>query len=698
MLMTRFIDTKTFLQTNRSYDPRLDIPTDGIVIHPHNMIPHDPLEMHDSWKLKAEYIGRMMFADSDDLNEYWTGQWDGTEHRQEVEISNNGETVMCAGIRPYMLPTEGWINYLRNRKTIPSLENGIDAILPEEPLAHTFSGYEERFKELYEDHYGCPWGDPDNSDIAYYRTARLKALLYNRLELELLKTTKEYAKKQGREIDFVVPIHSLFSNKVTGIVAPLGLSLDSGYDGYIGQIWTGPVNWSLNNYDSEDKSFFCSAYALYDYFVQLTVESNKKLWLLVDPVEDDPNHSWSDFRQWYQSCTTAMAMMKDVNTYEIMPWPERIFLSTSYTPGIDDHAAEPAPKDYLTLILSITQMLQDMPEGGEWLQDCADSYIGIAIADSALWQKGRDLQGLYGLRKPLLQQGIHSSSFVMERLDDAAYTNRFKVIVLSYEDWKPYNETMDEHLARWVSAGGTLLILGKGGDGLDMEPSFWWRQKGFSSSLNALLDRLHYAKAQGKWRFGKGTVIYNDVSPKTFSSPNQAESVYLPLICSALETSGIIIKRPGYFAMRRGDYVAVHAEKEPFSMSGTFIDVFSPTLAICDGIHLAERQQSGIFKDISDIIHSNAAPKVLHTTYRLVNEAYSDNTLTVNVKGPAETLLMAQIFTGRRTVQTITASSGKARLNVEWTSEFEKAIRITCPNHPDGVTIAILFGNDLQPS
>ena len=72
---------------------------------------------------------------------------------------------------------------------------------------------------------------------------------------------------------------------------------------------------------------------MYDYFTQLTVESDKKLWLLVDPVEDDPKHKWSEFAQWYKHCIAAMLLMDDVDSYEIMPWPDRIFLPGYGTGG-----------------------------------------------------------------------------------------------------------------------------------------------------------------------------------------------------------------------------------------------------------------------------------------------------------------------------------------------------------------------------
>jgi len=55
----------------------------------------------------------------------------------------------------------------------------------------------------------------------------------------------------GREICFVLPVHSLYSNAAANLVAPLGSSFSIPHvDGMIGQVWTGPVRWALANYNS----------------------------------------------------------------------------------------------------------------------------------------------------------------------------------------------------------------------------------------------------------------------------------------------------------------------------------------------------------------------------------------------------------------------------------------------------------------
>src|SRR3990172_250272 len=485
-----FLEAKTIFQTNTAYDERLAIAVDGVIVHRHG---GEFTQAMQSWRDNGFTVGRMFFADSDAANAYWTGKLDGTERPQDVERDQEGKVVLCSGVRPYMLPTEGWIRYLEEM-TDASLAAGAAAILPEEPLAHVFTGYEKSFAELWLGRYGQPWEPQHASARARFLTAQLKNELYIKLEERLLKRTLQFEKASGKNAAFVLPIHSLYSNIAAQLVAPLGTSTGlAGIDGYIGQIWTGPVNWALGCYDSPRKDFFTSAYVLYDYFTQLTVESDKKLWLLVDPVEDNPSHEWSQFAQWYKHCIAAMLLMDEVDSYEIMPWPDRIFL-----PGYGTGGGTPAPEDYRITILAVTQALQEIPTGDKWLaqspagNSSVSDGIGVAIADTLMWQRLEHprLQGVYSLLLPLVERGIPVSSFLLERLDDRAYLSRFNVIVLSYESFKPLDASINNGLAEWVKAGGSLIILGGDGDELDQTSGFWWRDLGFKSPLSHLLAQL----------------------------------------------------------------------------------------------------------------------------------------------------------------------------------------------------------------
>lgn len=685
-----FLEAKTIFQTNTAYDERLAIAVDGVIVHRHG---GEFTQAMQSWRDNGYTVGRMFFADSDAANAYWTGKWDGTEHREDVERDQEGNVVKCSGVRPYMLPTEGWIRYLEEM-TDASLAAGAAAILPEEPLAHVFTGYEKAFAELWLDRYGQPWEPQHTSARARFQTAQLKNELYIKLEERLLKRTLQFEKSSGRNAAFVLPIHSLYSNIAAQLVAPLGTSTGlDGIDGYIGQIWTGPVNWALGCYDSPSKDFFTSAYVLYDNFTQLTVESDKKLWLLVDPVEDNPNHEWRQFAQWYKHCITAMLLMDDVDSYEIMPWPDRIFL-----PGYGTGGGTPAPEDYRITILAVTQALQEIPTGGKWLahspsgpagDHSVSGGIGVAIADTLMWQRLEHprLQGVYSLLLPLVERGIPVSSFLLERLDDRAYLSRFNVIVLSYESFKPLDASMNNGLAEWVKAGGTLIILGGDGDELDQTSGFWWRDLGFESPLNHLLAQLKSGGGAG-WKFGDGWVARNDISPKVFADPCEVERTYLPLLDSALRKAGRgPLKTPGAFLMQRGPFVIAHTQDGGLDVSGKLIDIFDPDLALCENVRVAAGQ-SGLYRNVAEIIE-RGEPALLHTTHRLISQEYKNGILRFTLRGPAQTPAVARVFLPKGEYEKITATDAEGesvKIDIQRDGD---TVRLKFANNPKGVAVEV---------
>jgi len=693
-----FMKAKTCFQTNTPYEPRIALAVDSVIVHRHGEDPARLAGMIGSWKQHGYIVGRMFFADSDATNEYWTGKWDGIPHPQEVERDEKGQVRMCAGIRPYMLPTEGWIRYLEEM-AVESVNAGADAVLPEEPLAHVDTGYEEMFRKLWVESYGVPWQPENASPEARYLTAQLKTDLYVKLQERLCQAVDRRSRELGRRVDFVVPIHSIYSNVASRLTAPLGTSLKiKGSDGYIGQIWTGPVNWAIWNYDSPDKTFFDSAYCLYDFFVALASGGNRKLWLLVDPVEDDPNHKWSEFEEWYVHCTAAMLMFTEVDSYEAMPWPERIFLKGHTTGG-----GTPAPERFRTIVLSATQVLQEVPLGGTWNPHLPQSKtdtvrsvdgIGVAVSDTLMWEKEPppSLQVAYGLMMPLVSAGVPASACILERMSEPTYLSRFKVIVLSYEAFKPMEAQPNVALARWVKNGGVLVILGEADDlgGARL----WWRKAGYPSPLHHLMAELglNDVDAAGESPVGKGWVLRRPTSPREFGRRKNVQEVYLPLLKQAWSRadSSRELPTPGYLCVKRGPFVIARAGREALRLPGTFVDVVDPRLAVLKDVEI-KPGTSGIYRDVTDIVEVTTAgsrkPKVLHATHRLVEERAGQDRLRIVIRGPLETPGLVRLFTAGRRLSGVTARdlSGDGR-DARWTQE-DQTILISFSNEPAGLAV-----------
>lgn len=696
-----FNQAKTCLQTNTPYDPRTALAVDSVIIHQHGAPPDKLRQVIGSWKQRGYTVGRMFFADSDATNEYWTGKWDGTPRPQEVERDERGEVRKCAGIRPYMLPTEGWIRYLE-QMAVESVDAGADAVLPEEPLAHVDTGYEEEFRKIWVERYGQPWQPENASAEARFLTAQLKSELYAKLEGRLRLAVERRSRELGRQVDFVVPIHSIYSNVAARLTAPLGTSLSiDGLDGYIGQIWTGPVNWAMHNYDSPDKTFFDSAYCLYDFFVAITSGGNRKLWLLVDPVEDDPNHKWSEFEEWYIHCVAAMLMFTEVDSYEVMPWPERIFI-----PGHQTGGGTPAPERFRTIVLSATQVMQEVPLGGEWYplrikanfpRATPTGQIGVAVADTLMSEKEPPppLQASYGLMMPLVRAGTPASACLLERTADPKYLSRFKVIVLSYEALKPVEAQPNQALAHWVKNGGVLVVLGADDD-LD-GAALWWRKAGFTSPLQHLAGELGLkdVNTEGDFQIGKGWVLRRLVSPREFGKTQVVDDVYLPLLKLALgkRKPGADFSPPGWLCVQRGQFVIARGGRESIQLEGTFVDVMDPQFPIVTDV-VVKPGESRVFRNVTGatpgpgVLHT---PRVLHATHRLMEVRQGPDMLRAVVRGPEQTPAVIRLSAGGRRAEKLIARDAQgADREVRW-SQDDDTILASFPNDPAGVVLEAVW-------
>jgi len=688
---------KTLFQTNIPYDERIALPVDGVILHRHGAKPEDISQALKSWQEKGFITQRMFFADSDAGWVYCKGGFDGKEHPEDIELDQAGNQVLCGGDRPYMVPTKSWIEYLKTQAKF-GMDAGAQAILPEEPLAHKFTGYEESFKKIYEEEYGIKWRPPHESPDAYFKTCRLKNKLYISLEQELQKYCREYTATKNRGVDFLIPIHSMYSNLSASLVAPLGTSLSiSGHRGYIGQIWTGPVLWSLDNYSDKEMTFFEASYMLYDYFVNMVLDTELKLYLLTDPVEDHPGRSWPDYEKWFKECVAAELLFGEIDTYEVMPWPDRIFL-----PGYQTGGGTPGPAPYRTIIMSVLTALQDMPKVKNAIQGGTHG-IGMLIGDTAMWQhgNGKVMDPFLSLLAPLLRQGIPVSSVPVERVHDSLYMKRFQVLILSYDGWKPEKEQYHEDLARWVNAGGMLVIFdGKDSfDDLDM----FWKKQGFPNPQAHLLKRLgvEYEKIKIKntkeiipWfskACGDGHVIVCRLSPETLAKDPMKKEAYVRLLKDLVKNYlGQEMMTPGYLSIRRGNFLIAHGFSEKKNINGRFIDIFSSDLRILKD-PVMEQNSSMILYDISEMLRSKT-PRVLYSTYRLMGKKEEARETAFLIQGPTGVEGKARIFTAGREAEKIVGMTRDGKnIPIATTWDNEQTMLIGFPYEAQGEGIKITW-------
>jgi hypothetical protein len=80
-------------------------------------------------------------------------------------------------------------------------------------------------------------------------------------------------------------------------VSPESSLIDAGVDGYIAQVWTGTAG-TPNVYEGRLRErTFETAFLEYGAMQNLVRASGRRVWYLNDPIEDNPNHSWEDYRK-----------------------------------------------------------------------------------------------------------------------------------------------------------------------------------------------------------------------------------------------------------------------------------------------------------------------------------------------------------------------------------------------------------------
>lgn len=691
-------EIRTIYQVNSDYDPRIDLRMDAVMVHNHGGSAESTRRKITSWLNRDQAVFRMFFADSDAGRIYTRGQWDGKNHEDEAETRADGSLIECAGVRPYMIPTEGWTNYLRSL-----VEEGLDAgavgIVPEEPLSHTQCGYSRADREAYEQRYREPWVAPHTSPQAFFRHSAIMSDLYLKLVTDLTAHAKQYGSKHGLDVQVFLPNHSVMSNAAGRMVFPnIAACRESGIDAFIGQVWTGPVGWSLGEYagqrETRENGFFENAYLLYSTFENQSRGTDLPMYFLIDPVEDDPQYTWDQYHVWYEKCIAACLMCPSVSRYEVMPWPDRIFL-----PGHSIGGGTPGPARYRSEIMAVCRALQDMEdqEGISWIG--GTTGIGVLVSDTMGWERGGpaprndagkpgDWQNFHGFTLPLIKRGIRSEIVPLERLDEPAFADNFRVLLLSYNLWKPLQEKYHEALAEWMRRGGVLVFAGvpDAYDAIDM----WWRPR-----YETPQDHLFAAagcepsdEPQQEHPVGKGWLLRVAQAPWQFAASPEGAEQLRGLARRACELAELEYREADYWEMRRGHYRIVYPFAGPRTVEGPFIDVFDPDIRWLKSKTL-DAQQAALFYDPGAIPDNE--PAVLFWSGRLLVQRRDGLQWTLRIAGPLETDGRVRIALADKHVASVTAvsSSGENLLRHCTPDETAATALVSFGFSPEGTRIEI---------
>ncbi len=529
--------------------------------------------------------------------DYLYGRFDGKNHEDEAQVDSKGRKVTHGKDMYYMSPGPSYGEFLAVGVR-RALDAGAEAVYLEEPEFWAKSGWSEGFKREWKAYYGQDWQAPDSSVEAQYRASKLKYFLYRRALGQVFASVKKWGDERGKKIPCNVPTHSLLNYAHWAIVSPESSLLDVGCDGYIAQVWTG-TSRTPNVYQNVKKErTFETAFLEYGAMQNLVRASGRRVWYLNDPIEDNPNHTWADYRENWQNTLTASLLQPEVWRYEIMPWPHRIFMHgyPATAPVTKESVRVPIPAQYETELQSVITALGDMkqpPESIVW-ERAGTKGIGVLVSDTMMFQRSGphssdgDLGSFYGLAMPLVKHGLPIEPVQIEACTQKGFLDRYKVLLLTYEGQKPPTPGFHQAIVDWVKAGGALIFVDDDRDAFNAVHE-WWN----TAPLSYATPREHLFNAFGfsagttfPVLVGGGSVDYDAESPAGLTHDKGGADHVRSLVHAASARCGLKWEESNSMVLRRGPYVVAAGldesltDSEPYTLHGTLVPLFDEKLPI----------------------------------------------------------------------------------------------------------------------
>jgi len=661
-------DYRLLFQTGRPWTPRTNINADTVMVYG---IDDTTAARISSWREHGYHVTVMTGVAWGRYAPYLRGDFDGKEHWNETQQEKSGTLILHSGREvPYIAPSLSYGRYLA-KGVEAALDAGAEAIYLEEPEFWARAGWSDSFKLEWQSYYHESWQAPDSSPDAQYRASKLKYFLYRRALAQVFASVKEYGAQHHRVIPCYVATHSLINYAQWQIVSPESSLLAVGADGYIAQVWTG-TSRAVNVYRGVRKErTFETAFLEYGALQNIARSSGKRIWYLNDPIEDNPNHSWVDYRSNWESTLTASLLQPGVYRYELLPWPERIFGPKSLHASSDPTTSNPnpektlIPKGYETELQTVFHALGQMqqPSSATHWESAGTQHIGVLVSDTLMFQRAApqpsdaDLGQFYGLALPLLMRGMTVEPVQIESAygkSTQGFLNPYKVLLLTYDGQKPPSPQFHTALAAWVRAGGALIVLDDDKDPYNHAKD-WWNSGGytFSTPRDHLFQTLGLApSATGLHAVGKGFVLYEPQSPAALTYSASGAEAVLDLLHKAAKAIHLPLKETNTLILRRGPYViAAGLDEEPGSVAqtavqpvtvrGDLINLFDPDLKESGQVSI-EPGTRALLLDVD--FFKSSMPRILAASAKIANEHATAHSLAFQAEGIDQTQAVVRIL------------------------------------------------------
>jgi hypothetical protein len=693
---------KTNFQTAREWKETIDNRADAVMLYGVDGNPSDRRRQKPdfeqrvkSWRDHGYYVQFMTGIAWGEYVDYFTGGWDGKKHLSEGQVKENGDTIWHGHLVPYIVPTEEFADYIKQRHIRRVIDAGITDIFLEEPEFWAKSGYGSAFKDAWQEYYGSGWQPQHTSPENTYLSNKLKYHLYYRTLEDVCTFAKEYGRSKGLDVKCYVATHSLVNYTQWEIVSPeASLASLSCIDGYVAQIWTGTSrerNW-YNGKRAE--RVFETAYLEYGSMESMTAPTGRKMYFLTDPIEDRAR-DWNDYARNYQATFVAQLLYPNIASYEIMPWPERIY-EGKYRVSADSDVKDLIPVEYATRMQIMTGALQKMPLSEEKLS--GTQGVGVLMSNSLMFQRfplhdgyrDPDLSNFYGMALPLLKRGVPVKTVHMENLPFGALKD-IDVLIMTYSNMKPMEPESHSYIADWVRAGGHLVYCSSDTDPFQTVREWWnsgsvkWDRP--ADHLFSLMG-IGAGAGNGHYSCGAGSVDIIRTDPKELVM-KQDNDMQLVSKVNGLVKGGIVLKNN--FTLRRGQYLISSVMNESVSqenleLKGRFIDVFDPHLSVLD-IKVVRPGEQSLLIDLSRIDKSR--PQVLAASSREEQEVVSGHSYSFVAKAPVRTENVSRVYLPSRP-KSIFIDGKDMTGECVW-DKTSRTVLLSFLNRPEGVKVEIKY-------
>lgn len=687
----------TCFQTGDVYAPELDIASDMAIVYGGGT---DFAARAEGWKNNGYTIGLMTGIAWGGYGDYF-GEGDAFK-KDEIQTRKNGRLFMHGDSTTigYNVPTMPYVEYLKQKVT-PAIEAGARAVFLEEPEYWAQSGWSAAFKAEWLDFYGEPWQAPDSSPDAQYRASKLKYELYFRALQHVFQHAKAIAAKRGAEVECHVPTHSLINYAHWGIVSPESHLMNlKECDGYIAQVWTGTAR-TPNCYQGVKKErSFEAAYLEYGQMLGMVRPTGRKVWFLADPIEDNPNYSWNNYKFNYECTIIASLLWPEVHHYEVMPWPGRIFRGEYPKVDLDTKSGgkEGIPADYATELLAVINALNEMQQK-EVVYGTGTRGIGVIVSDTMMFQRAqpepsdRDLGSFFALAMPLVKHGIPAEIVQLENSTQPGALDSCKVLLLTYEGQKPLKPEYHAAINGWVRAGGCLLVVDDGSDPYNNVRE-WWNEQG--TAAGTPLDDLYARLGIGVTArnepeaVGDGFVRVFSERPRKLQQYEYGARKIVELVTELLARKGEAVRTQNYFRLQRGPFVIASVldesvSSDPLRLTGRYIDVFDPRLP-CVEERVVPPNERALLYDLAWARGHGIRAKVVAAAARVREEMFDGGRFQFTLRGPAGTLCRARVLLPSK--PTAVESRPEVPLEQEWDDDSQ-TLWLSVPNLARDVVIDV---------